>query len=219
MPKELETMSAFFEKRVDTYDEHMLANVLGCKEGYELMAQLIPKKAHTLLDLGCGTGLELDHIYKKFPDIKVTGIDLCEAMLSKLRDKHKSKSPTLILGDYFEQDLGTDRFDCAVSFESLHHFDHISKTALYKKIYTALKKGGVYIECDYMASSLQEEQALFEECAQLRKSQNIKADQYVHFDTPCCTESQIAMLTDAGFVNIEQMMKIGGTVMLAAHKD
>lgn len=39
----LEEMSAFFNKRVNSYDEHMLVEVGGCKEGYLKMAELIPK--------------------------------------------------------------------------------------------------------------------------------------------------------------------------------
>ena len=39
----LETMSDFFTARVEGYDEHMIANVEGCKEGYPKMASLIPK--------------------------------------------------------------------------------------------------------------------------------------------------------------------------------
>lgn len=81
----MESMSSFFEARVDGYDEHMLNNVLGCKEGYIEMAKLVPPSCKTLLDLGCGTGLELDEIFKKLSDIHVTGIDLTQAMLDKLK--------------------------------------------------------------------------------------------------------------------------------------
>lgn len=56
----LETMSDFFEARTEGYDEHMINDVEGCKKGYELMATLVPVNTDTLLDLGCGTGLELD---------------------------------------------------------------------------------------------------------------------------------------------------------------
>ena len=49
----LERMDSFFEKRVEEYDEHMLNEVEGCKEGYIKMAQLIPDGTQNLLDLGC----------------------------------------------------------------------------------------------------------------------------------------------------------------------
>ena len=33
------------------------------------------------MDLGCGTGLELEAIFEKFPEIHVTGVDLSWTML------------------------------------------------------------------------------------------------------------------------------------------
>jgi len=60
----LEKMCDFFTARVDIYDEHMLNDVDGCKEGYVKMAGLVPGTG-AILDLGCGTGLELDKIFKK----------------------------------------------------------------------------------------------------------------------------------------------------------
>ncbi len=77
----MEKMTSFFSKRADVYDTHMLTNVPGCKEGYDFMSTLVPKSCKTLLDLGCGTGLELDPIFHAIPDIEVTGIDLTQEML------------------------------------------------------------------------------------------------------------------------------------------
>ena len=118
-----EEMSAFFATRVDGYDAHMIADVEGCKEGYEKMAALLPHDVKTLLDLGCGTGLELDAIFQVQPRLKVTGIDLTQEMLNELRKKHADKSITLICGDYFTVDFGISVYDAAVSFETMHHFE------------------------------------------------------------------------------------------------
>lgn len=38
----MEKMSDFFAARVEGYDEHMLTEVAGCKEGYAEMARLVP---------------------------------------------------------------------------------------------------------------------------------------------------------------------------------
>lgn len=68
----LETMSGFFDRRVDSYEDHMRP----WRAYYRWLGELIPAQAETLLDLGCGTGLELDEIFRLHPDIRVTGIDL-----------------------------------------------------------------------------------------------------------------------------------------------
>lgn len=46
----IEKMNEFFEARVEGYDEHMINNVEGCKEGYKVLSELIQKKAAVLLD-------------------------------------------------------------------------------------------------------------------------------------------------------------------------
>jgi len=39
------------------------------------------------LDLGCGTGLELDFIFARAPNARVTAIDISSEMLAKLKAK------------------------------------------------------------------------------------------------------------------------------------
>ena len=57
----LEKMSDFFENRISGYDEHMLKNIDSANEFYPFTAELLPKEKDCyILDLGCGTGLELE---------------------------------------------------------------------------------------------------------------------------------------------------------------
>ena len=215
--EKIERMSDFFACRVGDYDEHMLCDVEGCREGYVKMAELVPGKCRRLLDFGCGTGLELEHIFRKYPDLSVTGIDLCEEMLGKLRAKYGGKSISLICGDYFTEEFGGD-FDCAVSFQTMHHFSHEKKTALYRKIFDALTDEGIYIECDYMVETQEEEDRWFDENKRIRNEQGIKDGEFYHYDTPCTIENQIKMLKTAGFSHVEKVMRIENTTMLVAGK-
>ena len=218
MKKILEPMADFFAARVEGYDEHMLENVEGCREGYQKMAELIPPNAKDLLDLGCGTGLELDAILACHATLSVTGIDLCDAMLEKLKQKHSDKDLTLIRGDYFQVDFGADRFDVAVSFETLHHFSYEKKLGLYQKLFQALRSDGVYIECDYMVETQDEEDALMAQNEALRREQGISSEDYYHFDTPFTVEKQTELLKRAGFSKIQKLFRMGGTVLLIAKK-
>ena len=73
----LEKMSDFFESRLDGYDEHMLTNIESANEFYPFTAKQLPATGNCrVLDLGCGTGLELEAYYEWNPSVKVTGIDL-----------------------------------------------------------------------------------------------------------------------------------------------
>ena len=215
----MEKMDEFFTARVDGYDEHMLNEVDGCREAYGEMSKLVPENTKNLLDLGCGTGLELEAIFKRFPDISVTGIDLTKAMLDKLEEKYRGKNITLIQGDYFRTDLGQNSFDTAISFQTIHHFSHEMKIGLYQKICDSLKSGGVYIECDYMVETQAEEEYWYAENVRIRREQNIPENEFYHYDTPCTIENQIKMFKAAGFFNAEKVYRMENTTIIIAKKD
>ena len=210
---ELEKMSDFFAKRIDGYENQMLENVKGCKEGYIKLAEIIPSGCKKLLDLGCGTGLELREIFKKIPNLEVTGIDLTKAMLDKLENNFPDRNIKLICGSYFDVPFGEKMFDCALSFQTMHHFSHESKVSLYKKIRKALKPNGIYIECDYVAKDQVEENFYFSELARLHKEQKIPDDEFVHYDTPCTVENQIKMFKEAGFKHSKKVWQMGATAI------
>ncbi|MDD6175763.1 MAG: class I SAM-dependent methyltransferase [Firmicutes bacterium] len=211
----LEAMSAFFDRRIEDYEEHMSP----WKKHYQWMAGLIPPSARTLLDIGCGTGLELDEIFSRMPGLQVTGIDLSAEMLAVLKQKHSGKPLTLIRDDYFRYDFGENRFDAAVSFETLHHFAAEKKEEVFRKICRSLVPGGVYLECDYIAVSQQIEDLLFAECERRRRRDGIAPGVFVHFDTPLTLEHEIQAIRRAGFRSVEPLGFLPGdghTVMIRA---
>lgn len=82
----LEEMSDFFSKRLDGYEEHMSV----WEKSYRLFAELLPFKCREILDLGCGTGLELDHIWQKDPAIEVTGKENLKAIACQNHEGSKA---------------------------------------------------------------------------------------------------------------------------------
>jgi tRNA (cmo5U34)-methyltransferase len=214
----LEKMADFFAARVDEYDNHMMNDVVGCKEGYIKMAELLPETVVDLLDLGCGTGLELDEIFKIRLNIKVTGVDLSKAMLEVLKQKHPKKNLTLINANYFDYDFGIERFDAAISFQTMHHFSHEQKIKLYSRVYSALKPGGKYIECDYMVIEQKDEDFYFKESERIRKEQNIADGEFYHYDTPCTIDNQLKMLHLAKFEKVEMVWRLENTTIIIAEK-
>ena len=195
----LERMAGFFEARLDSYEEHMSR----WSGHYKWMAELLPEDVRSLLDLGCGTGLELDCVFDRFPSLEVVGVDLSEGMLSKLKSKHPDKNLTLFREDYFLLDMGRERFDAVIAFETLHHYTAEKKTQLFRKIFDCLTEGGVYLECDYIAVSEEIEKLAFEECGRRRLRDGIADGEFVHFDTPLTLEHELNALRAAGFVSAE----------------
>lgn len=130
----LEKMGAFFDARLNGYEEHQLTCIESAQEFYPFTAQQLPvTPGAKVLDLGCGTGLELNYYFEKNPNAKVTGIDLAPGMLAALGEKFADKDLTLIQGSYFEVALGEEVYDAAVSVESLHHFTQGREAALIHK--------------------------------------------------------------------------------------
>jgi len=215
----LERMDLFFERRLSEYDEHMRRDIAGAAEFYPFTAQHLPlHPGCRVLDLGCGTGLELEDYFALNPGARVTAIDLSAAMLEALAAKFPDKEITLVQDSYFDAELGTQVYDAAVSVESLHHYPFEKKVALYRKLHDALRDGGRFVLTDYFAESVEQEKAYFDELARLKREQNITDDALYHYDTPLTVEHEIEALRAAGFSAVHVLNRWENTYTILAEK-
>ena len=210
-----EEMKDFFSKRVDIYENVHLEH---WAEEYTHIADFFDSGLYSLLDIGCGTGLELTSIYQRFPAVRVTGVDLSEDMLNILQHKYKDKEIELILSDYFKYPFDKERYDAALSFETLHHFKYEKKKGMYEKLFQTIKQGGYYIECDYIACCDEEEQICLELYEYKRKEKQIAEDVFVHIDIPLTLEHQMDLMKNAGFRNVRVLYENCGTMIIRADK-
>lgn len=214
----LERMAEFFENRLDGYDDHMMTNIESADKFYPFTAKCLPtNKGCRILDLGCGTGLELQEYYSLNPSAKVTGIDLSHGMLAALKNKFSDKDITLICGSYFDVPFGESIFDAAVSVESLHHFTKEEKIPLYAKLHTALKDG-YFILTDYFSLSDEEERMHRQNLIALKKEYSITDDEFYHYDTPLTVQHETEAFLEAGFAKVEVLCNWGATYTLKAIK-
>ena len=216
----LEKMDDFFAARIGDYDEHMRRDIEGASSFYAYTASLLPPEGGSrVLDLGCGTGLELEEYFALNPGAAVTGIDLSEAMLNALKAKFPDKDLTLICASYFDEPLGNGLYAAAVSVESLHHFPAALKAQLYAKLHTALADKGVFVLTDYFAESEELEAEYFQNLAELKKAQGLADDVFYHYDTPLTVEHEIDVLRSAGFQDVRILKQWGeSTYTVLAHK-
>jgi len=216
-----EEMAAFFTVREDGYDEHMM-QFAPC---YDVTAAQIPTDCRRLLDLGCGTGLELDALDRicraegrEFPS--VVGVDMTRALVDQLFAKHPDKDITVEMGSYFDVPFGKEEFDCAVSVESIHHFSLEEKLPLFRKVWEALKPGGVFLQCDYFAAC-PEEVEMNEEHWRVRRAMNeaVGDGDFVHIDRPKMAYDEAAVMEKAGFSEVLYCtVGVEGTLLLIARK-
>ena len=215
----LEEMGAFFDARLEDYEAHQLTAIASAEEFYPFTARCLPQKPGAeILDLGCGTGLELDPYFPRNPTARVTGIDLAEGMLSALAKKFPDKALRLIRGSYFDVPFEKGRYDAAVSVESLHHFTRDEKIPLYRKVYEALKEGGYFVLTDYFAASDEEEARCREALRRLIAEESAEDGELYHYDTPLTVAHEIEALHAAGFERVAGLGRWGPTCTLRADK-
>ena len=215
----LEKMDEFFNNRVDLYEEHQLNAIDRAKEFYPFTAECLPETPDAaVLDLGCGTGLELDYYFRLNPTARITGIDVAEDMLDVLKKRFSDKAITVIKGSYFDVSFGNSRYDAAVSVESLHHFTKEEKVPLYKKVRQALSPGGFFILTDYFAESEETELWFREELRRVKTKEGIRDGGLYHFDTPLTAEHEIQALEEAGFSRVSVLKRWGATRTVKAVK-
>jgi SAM-dependent methyltransferase len=92
-----------------------------------------------ILDLGCGEGITLEKILRRFPDRKVLGIDYEE---EKVRICHEHHLPAQ-RGSAYALDLEDDSWDCCLLLEVIEHLED-PRRAL-REVHRVLRKGGLFL--------------------------------------------------------------------------
>jgi tRNA (cmo5U34)-methyltransferase len=204
-------MGAFFNARAARYDEVHTGHIAGGRASKDLVAAHLPEGTRDVLDLGCGTGLELEALFARFPDARVLGIDLAEDMLALLRTRCAGFDVSTRCMSYFDYDFPFAQFDAVISVMSLHHFSPAQKLALYQKVGRTLRPGGVFLNCDYIIGSPFRERRNFCRLRRLRVPPG-----EVHFDTPLTLRHELSVLRQAGFACGMVLWSQGSTQLLRA---
>lgn len=218
--RDIEEMASFFNTRANDYENHMMNHVDGAKVYYDVTASLIAEnQSLNILDLGCGTGLEIDSLFRRNDSLNIIGIDMSCEMLGILKGKHQDKMSqmTLVEANYLSYDISEAVYDVALSVQTMHHFEDLDKLTLYKKIYRSLCEGGYYIETDYMAPN----EAYATECLEqyaLIKASKKDQNELFHYDIPFTVSHQISLLKEAGFIKVDKVWQQDNTVILKAYK-
>ncbi len=67
-------------------------------------------EANRILEVGCGTGINLHYLHKKYPEAELIGVDISEDMLHKARKKNRRfRPPAQLMGTFYQADLFPDK--------------------------------------------------------------------------------------------------------------
>jgi len=212
--QKLEPMAEFFNSRAEVYDEVHTSHIDGGRASKDIVAGLLPEGTRRILDLGVGTGLELEAVFARFPEAQVTGIDMAEDMLQKLRERFPGKEMELICGSYLEADFGTAQYDAVISVMSLHHLPPAQKRLLFERVRKCLKPGGGFLNCDYYAKS----RAYELRCRAKLWTMHAPPGS-VHFDIPMTARHEMNIMRSSGFSRVRDAWKQGNTWVLEATVD
>ena len=212
-------MAAFFDDKASTYEDrqkgrgphflHMHMAVAGALE--ETSREL------KILDLGCGTGVELEMLLTRAPNARITCIDVSDGMLEQLRRKYVDSLEQLeiVQGSFQEIPFRERHYDYVVSVFAMHHFLYLQKIDLYTKVRMALRPEGIYLEGDYYVSPEEEKQdsARYQ---QLLKTGVISPDIRYHIDVPFSVARQKQILLEAGFSKVVVLFEGGNNAVFSA---
>ena len=219
-----EPMSAFFDTRADGYNAVMFSSSSG-EEDYKRLGTCFPKtdEAVQILNIGCGTGIELDYIWEQIPNAHISCVDVSRGMLDLLLKNHPERHDriTIIEASYIDWQYPSSAFDIVVSNMTMHHLWPEEKIEVYRKILSTLKPGGVYIEGDFIVDDMMAEQYRRRyEIITANLPDKAKAGEY-HIDIPCTLEVQKKLLHDVGFSSVEVLddnINRGNGAILKARK-
>lgn len=134
----------------EKYDQEREYLIPCFKDFYEISLPLIErqKNAETLLDIGAGTGLFSYFVYQVNPKLKYTLLDISPEMLAIAKKRFFGLANFSYLEmDYREKGI-PGKYNIIISSLSIHHLTDEEKTDIYKRIYKALKPGGLFVNAD-----------------------------------------------------------------------
>ena len=105
-------------------------------------------KSPAILDIGAGTGLLSGLLLEAYPGADITLLDISGKMMEVAEARFRGrKRIRFVAADYRDTDLGGP-FDAICSALSIHHLEREEKRELYRRIFDALKPGGIFVNAD-----------------------------------------------------------------------
>lgn len=139
-----------FDANAKDYDRQRRGLIPCFDDFYGMALSLVEcgNSSPCILDLGAGTGLFSSMVLLKYPEARLTLMDLSDSMLQEARRRfHGAPNVDYITGDYSSYPF-TQTYDAVVSSLSIHHLTHPEKRQLFATIHRLLNEGGIFVNAD-----------------------------------------------------------------------
>lgn len=169
-----------------------------------------------VIDLGCGTGTISRAVKDSFPKAKITCLDIAPNMLRIAGGKLSDSPDTTYINSNFCDFNFEKKYDVVVSSLALHHLvTKEDKLDFYKKIYSGLNSGGIFVNADLMLASTDSLQQRYMEQWKKFMCMNVSVEEvknkwipmYYDEDRPIAMMEHFEMLKDAGFKTMDVVWK------------
>ena len=229
--KPIKKQFEFDESVASVFDDMLERSIPFYKDVIELISNLIVKNSSdrgVVCDLGCSTAktlLEIDKKSKK--KLRLIGIDNSKAMIDRAKNKAIAYGSDLelVFGDILKIDI--PKSDIIVANYTLQFVRPLQREKLIKRIFSSLKRGGLFIVSEKIISedrslNLQ----LIEEYHNFKKSQGYsdfeisqKREAIENVLVPYSDKENIQMLKNSGFDFVEIIFKWANFSTYIAKKD
>ncbi|MCL4322086.1 MAG: methyltransferase domain-containing protein [Deltaproteobacteria bacterium] len=199
-----------FNSIASVYDENRRKLIPCFDDLYSIPVSLIQNrngnKKLKALDIGAGTGLFASFLLEKYPDARVTLIDMAEDMLNVAKRRFEGNGNIkYITADYSRYGF-SENFDAVISAMSIHHLADAEKRRLFKKIYGLLNTGGIFVNAEQVMGETPELDALYRKLWEetIRKNgvpekEILAWKERLKLDREATAEAQVKWLNKAGF--------------------
>lgn len=180
-----------------------------------------------ILDVGAGTGLMSAFFNEKYPDAKITLVDISSAMLKKAEERFDgNENISFLNADFATVDLPENGYDLVVSGLAIHHLPNELKQQLFNKIAKTLKPGGWFINADQVLGETDLAEKIYTEnwknhVAQhpaLTEEEKQSAFERIKIDIMAPLKPQLEWLENAGLQNANCYYQYYNFVVFAANK-
>lgn len=218
MKRRKEHIKEHFQKEAGIFDERVVKIVPYYRDMLETVVAAMPFKRDKpikVIDLGSGTGTVAYLVKKRFPKAEVKCIDMSQNMLDIAAQKLNGMNNVEFELAGIEKYVYNGKYDAIISSLALHHLNPgKGKKKIYKNIFGALNKGGVFIIADIIISADKNIQKIFiNKWAEFilksytHKDVQKNYERYKKEDRPAVLENDLKMLKDVGFKKVETLWK------------